>query len=868
MKHKLFFLILIVKIVLANTVFAGYTLLDKNRLIFSDGGGFDVITTVNIDTGKEEMVIRALPYNNSQDSYRAKGIEFKGPSDSAEDKTSIVYEIKSQVYTDPNECGSSSNLCPREYFMVHKDAGDKNIDDGQNLGVDGADTSLDAIIDADNTYWSVDLQVTTLDSEIDDDDKFNLIIGESSAGFITLGNDGSAHNITGYKMTGSGSGYTLSYDPIRLALSGKPVYIGKIADDYDSLPFQYIIPDPSIRNVPMITLTSAYHVDNKARFSLNTNRVIEKLTIGGNFNVGKNLVTNSDFGVLEQEIHTNHSVVDQNAAPYELVCKDFTVNYVNHNFLFIGSISGAREGNEAAIQSDIWFTLYYYNASGTPIPYINTATNSTPTKVKEASRRTMEGSWDQSHYSMVTQHVENELPYNLETLTNQPEDIHNQTQVTYKLCIVHDPSGSSTRSFKTAGDQNQIMLVGLPAANLDAVIPEIPPDQDSEVFVEAEIEIDVADRALLEQNGVIMESEMGDIAGIATSGDFMIFTDGKEPAHLQAHKFAVDQFKKLSVYKVLNIGTEAPFNIQIPNNKLSFVLPQDDDEDQAQLYTGPYGQVLIGDTLSVDTSKELARYGITTTGALKLKSGLSIGPNSSIEMSTEQPLIGDENKIAKLVLDGESSPGFQFYGPDTNVAFTGGYGGSVATMFYLRCGGTTGTNQSTISSSSLVKNASCNTSTTPISFDLDYDTLQVAGSADIGAKFIILSSLSSYTTDRNSGVRIVVDIPHAHPSTRINNKECTAAGSGLTCQTDNAVFAGDSGANSYYSFGNVARLEKVKTSELSSSAQIKVKLVTQDLGLQNFRDDGPGASSTNFGITSGEADSSGAILVIHFMDKL
>ena len=183
MKHKLFFLILIVKIALANTVFAGYTLLDKNRLIFSDGGGFDVITTQNT-SGQDEMVIRALPYNNSQDSYRAKGIEFKGPSDSTAEDKSIIYKITSQVYTNESEC-ITANPCPREYFMVDKTATDLNIGLGQALSIgDTVSGGMEHIIDADNTYWSVDLQVTSLNSEIDSNDKFNLIIGESSAGFI------------------------------------------------------------------------------------------------------------------------------------------------------------------------------------------------------------------------------------------------------------------------------------------------------------------------------------------------------------------------------------------------------------------------------------------------------------------------------------------------------------------------------------------------------------------------------------------------------------------------------------------------------------------------------------------------------------
>tara|TARA_B100000427_G_scaffold46839_2_gene34889 strand:- start:1682 stop:4276 length:2595 start_codon:yes stop_codon:yes gene_type:complete len=864
MIRKIIFFILSLNLILSNILFAGYTLLDKNRLIFTDGGGFEAITSSNATTGKTEKVIKALPYNNPGETYRAKGIEFIGPVNSTAEHKSIIYMINSDIFEKPSSPGTR--------FLVNKNGtADSISSDGIPFEVqpDTNASGAGKILDVREDFWAAQ-GISSLTSSAASD-KFHLVIGESAKSFITFGVDTNESRIISYSSVRNGNIQAFSMTPLRLNLSNKPLYVGKQTN-----PGGNNLKDA---DVPMLSLIPAYHVDGLSRIAVNTTRVIEKITIDGNFNVNGSLVTNSEVGVVEQEVASSLPNVSA-VQTITMACRSFTVKYVDHNFLFVGSMSGSSESPTDTVRKRaptgvLWMTLDF-KSSGSWIPfnysiYPDGDSTQSPAiynqfSIQQQSERKMQGSFDQNSFSLVSQYIQNKLPSNLGYLlkgnnTNPPNPvpIEDQTQVEYQVCLKFAAQRSG--SITPFGDQNQILLLGLPAAKLDAAIPEIPPDEEADAFILEETEFTAPDRPLLEKNAVILETNEGDIAGIGAQGDFLVFTDGQDPAVLRATNVVADKTLNIDVFKILNKSINKIFSIQRNTNKaLSFYIP---NQDNPSSVLGPYGQIISADGTDVikDTSSTLTEYGIVARGNLKLKSGLTIGSNQSIKLITE-------DTEGKLILDSVSESGYALSMPNGNVAFTGAYGGDVASMYYGKCGGHDSSSITEQTNSTVL----CTTDTeTLMKITFNTSKLKVSGVSTIGAKLIIMSSFSSKVQNRDgAGTYLSVELPQIHTDTTINGKACPTT----TCDTNEVLFSGDPWANSAYSWSNIARLNKIKT--FNSAAQnIIVSLMHTDIdfaGVTNWAEGQPqqgGDLCAGIGTGSGNVCAkSGSILVIGLYDKL
>ncbi|MBI60350.1 hypothetical protein CL657_03950 [bacterium] len=855
MIRKIIFFILSLNLILSNILFAGYTLLDKNRLIFTDGGGFEVITSQSM-VGQSlftQKVIRALPYNQPGGTYRAKGIQFIGPANSDAEHKSIIYMINSDIFEQDTSAGTR--------YLVNKDNSDNNIS-SNGIPFDVYSITDDAsaqgkILDIREAFWATQgiSSLTTSEGA----DKFHLVIGESEKSFITFGVDDSESRIISYSSVRNGNTQDFSMTPLRLNLSNKPLYVGKQTISGNG------------NDVPMLSLIPAYHVDGLSRIAVNTTRVIEKLTIEGNFNVAGSLVTNAELGVVEQEVDSSLPNVSA-GQEITIACRSFIVKYVEHNFLFVGSMSGTAPGR--APTGVLWMELQY-KSGGSWIPFNYTIGSNTynSNTIRQQSERRMEGSFAQDSFSMVSQYIQNNLPSNLgyllkgeKTEPPNPVPIENQTEVEYQVCLKFAGQGSG--SITPSGDQNQILLLGLPAAKLDAAIPEIPPDEEADAFILEQTEFVAPDRPLLEKNGVILETLEGDIAGIATQGDFLVFTDGQDPAILQAPNVVADETLNIDVFKILNKGINEIFSIQKDSSHaLGFYIPNQDNPNSV---LGPYGQILSADGTSVikDTSSTLTEYGIVATGDLKLKSGLSIGSNQSIKLISE-------DSEGKLILDSVSEPGYALSMPNGNVAFTGSYGGDVASMYYGKCGGHEGANNNPYSEGTNATVA-CTTDTadteTLMNITFNTNKLKVEGVSTIGAKLIIISSFSSKVQNQ-SGTYLSITLPQTHTATTINGKACSTT----TCDTDVAIFSGDAWSNSAYSWSNIARLNKIKTyTNYATVENISVTIKhngISDISNVAWAADQPSVGGDKCAPSSGSSltnicDKSGSILVIGLYDKL
>ena len=860
MIRKIFFLILSLNLILSNILFAGFTLLDKNRLIFSDGGGFEAITSTNTD-GKTEKIIKALPYNQPGDTYRAKGINFIGPENSTNNPDkSIIYMISSDIFEKPKDV-----IAPTRYLVMADEANDNISSNGIpfNVNTDQAATGAGEILDIRDAYW-VEEAVGVLSTDADPDN-FHLVIGESAKNFITFGVDTSESRIISYNSDRNGDIQTFSMTPLRLNLSDKPLYVGRQDDpggtnanaNYD---------------VPMLSLIPAYHLDGLSRIAVNTTRVIEKITIEGNFKVKGSLVTNGEFGVVEQEVAPSLSTVSAGQT-ITIACRPFTVKYVDHNFLFMGGMSGSAPGR--APTGVLWMELFY-KSGGSWIPF-NYAICSDPDDpgtcanpsntytIRQQSERKMEGSYAQDSFSMVSQYIQNRMPSHLGYLLQgnnleppNPVPIEDQTQVEYRVCLKFAGQGSG--SITPSGDQNQILLMGLPAAKLNAAIPEIPPDEEADEFILEEVEFTAPNKPMLEKNGIILETDQGDIAGIATIGDFMVFTDGQDPATIRAPAVIADKILNKNVFKILNIHQHNIFTIQRDTtHALKFFIPKPDDDNPQ----GPYGQILNGTAVVKDESKTLTDHGIVSVGTLNLKSGLSIGSNQSIKLIGEADAIGDSPE-GKLILDGVSESGYAISMPNDNVAFTGSYGGEVAAMYYGKCGSDEGKNLSTTGSLPV-----CYTSGDTL-MDITFLTtkLKVENVSTIGAKLIILSSFSSKVQNQ-SGTYLSITLPQAYTATNINGEVCSTQ----ICDTDHATFTGDQWANSAYSWSNIARLNKIKTYTSNYSTDETITVSLKHTGIAFHTDTAwasapPVQGGNRCGNAGNVCKKSGSILVIGLFDKL
>ncbi len=887
MKNKIILVIGIIGIMITQLSYAGYTLLDKNRLIFGDGGGFEAYVSPNTDA-LPVMVIQALPYNEPGEQYRSKGIDFVAPPG----MQSILYEVATDTFGDEDACPDSGIGCPR--FLVKKgdETGAPIMSQAPipiNLGGDA-----NFLLDSENPFWKNEKSLlnwtgsyVTMGKNFDDAnkpipnkewDKAHLIFGDSVMKFIGINIEvntpaglTTTANINAYKIINAGAGdYEFAKDPVHFGQGNVPIYIGRNAKDGDG----------PHAGVPILTLIPEFYADGLAKISINTNRVMKDITVEGGFNVSGNLVSNSEFGILEYNMENYFTSEDVLAGSTKtLVCEEFDVEFVSHNFMFVGTINGKANVNRAP-QVDIWLELFFKNSYGT---YVQEDADS----IKTATKRTVEGSFSQSSLSITTQYVKN-IGSNRHTYTN--DGIWSE-KTEWKVCVEAQASGSG--AFLPDGDQNQILILGLPGGKLDSNIPEPPVPEGVELIETAEIVSASADKPLLQENAILFTPEdhaslpiqKSKIAGITTVGDFMIFTDTRTPTILNAQNIRVDKRYDISVLKVIEEHTEALFNIKDANGSLAFIIPEDDDINEFGLYKGPYGKSFTassdGDTagtVAINKTTTLTEFGIATypeDSKLVFGSGIKVGNDDQIQFVEKQG-------SANIIMNDNSATGYALHSPNAELAFTGVYTGNVGKMYYLRClkTGDPIANDSSSKPNALIVPqedsgsggvggvvASCTNS--DISITIPADDLYFSDLPNLGYKFVIMSvtALRNIGGGTNTGTSLEIELISNTATAILNNQPCTEK-----CETGRAVFRGDTGANSTFTHTNIATVENIKgDSDQTKNVKVSIKLSsTTFLDLKLGSSDTDFKNSSNYDDAPGEnlINGSAAIWILAFPDAL
>tara|TARA_B100000427_G_scaffold327417_1_gene338112 strand:+ start:5899 stop:8595 length:2697 start_codon:yes stop_codon:yes gene_type:complete len=897
MKNKIILVIGIIGIMITQLSYAGYTLLDKNRLIFGDGGGFEAYVSPNTNSNPI-MVIRALPYNEPGEQYRSKGIDFVAPPG----MKSILYEVATDTFGDETQCAYDSG-CPR--FLVGKtprsnDVISTNIEVEPipiNLGGDPTDPKK-FLLNSENNFWKNEKSLlnwtgsyVTMGKNFDDEnkptpnkewDKVHLIFGDSVMKFIGInievpadntpaGNTTTA-NINAYKIITAGSGdYEFVKDPVHFGQGNVPIYIGRNEKDDDG----------PHAGVPILTLIPEYYADGLAKISINTNRVMKDITVEGGFNITGQLVSNSEFGILKYNMENYFTSEDVLAGSTKtLVCEEFEVEFVPHNFMFVGTINGKANVNRAP-EVTIWLELFFKNSYGN---YVQEEAED----ITAATKRIVEGSFSQSSLSITTQYVAN-LDSNRNTYT---EDGIWSEKTEWKVCVEAQASGSG--AFLPDGDQNQILILGLPGGKLDSNIPEPPVPEGVELIETAEIVSASADKPLLQENAILFTPEdhaslpiqKSKIAGITTVGDFMIFTDTRTPTILEAENIRVDKRYNISVLKIIDKKTEALFNIKDANGSLAFIIPEDDETNDFGLYKGPYGKSFTasseGDTagtVTIDTDTTLTEFGIATypkDSKLVFGSGIKVGNDDQIQFVEKQG-------SANIIMNDNSATGYALHSPNAELAFTGVYTGNVGKMYYLRClkdATPVANNLDTSKPNALIipkdDSATASCADNNIYIEIPADDLYFKGLPNLGYKFVIMSVVAArnYGGGTSTGTSLEIELISNTATAILNNQPCTGK-----CETGRAVFRGDTGANSTFTHTNIATVEKIK-GDLDASKTVKVSIKFPESHLElklggdadDFKNDGTnnndGTANDGRSNAPNNINGSAAIWILAFPDAL
>jgi hypothetical protein len=818
MKIKILFVVILIQC-LASPLLAGFTFLNKNRLIFGNAGGFEVVSTLN--EGVQSAMIQTLSYGEIN---KRKGIHFIGPDPKGDESTSFLYELTPQTYN------------PKEtvYLKTEKTF---NIADGD----------LDNLIKNDSPLWgdgaaSFSLRYST------SVDNAKLVVGNSANNFIGFYYFGNDYEINGYNITASGgSNYDINYSPIRMSTIDRPFYIGLDAET----------------KTPILTLypkfTNSSKGINEARIGVNTNLLIETITVSGNFGVDGSYTSYGQFGIMEQLIMSGSTNTQNLGDTLEIGCKEFKVQYTDHNAIIFGSTSGISKGSERIPRVNVWLEVSFKH----PVTGVFMKT-----KEKSHSHRYVDGSWAQNSVSLITQLAETFFAKysSIPNYTDLAANDNLVEGVDWKVCLKTQLDTYSTGKYVLTGDQNQLQIIALPGtsypSNLEPPVPEDVPD----FFEQGNFTIEAPDRPLLQKNAVVLESEEDiknkkAVAGISAVGEFLMFSDGQRPVTLLADKIKVDDFIQLKTLKVLNEEDEVSENIFQLNsqgtstgkNRLNFILEENEGQDNT--FKGPYGWTIEGENASVDQTTELVNHGIavnmedTTTTKLTLKSGLVLGENKTIQFK-----IKDSNPV--IVLDNyEGSSTFVMDNPIADVYYTGQFEGTIGRMFYIQCG--SGTDPDVISNVD-PHNATryCKQDNTASGTVMKLTLNQGAlgeGNDEVTFELTILSTFAGHP-QTNGNTKLVIS--GLNPEASIDNGSTSCGG---TCTSGPSYFSGDRD-NSSYSFANLAKVSNVKASQT-----ISIKL-----NLENFRSDTNdlGDFLENYINTTNEyPPSSGGILVIAFPVK-
>ncbi len=874
MKKIIFLLMYIISMLCVNSIYAGYTTVDEYRLIFGDGGGFEAVTTFNSHTQQLMPMIQTLPYNETGQTYRAKNINFLSPIIEGETDTSLLYEVSTMAYGDEdNLCvGDTTRTlfygCPRFLGKLNVATVPAelvntfitfNITNSPPATVNvqvrkAADNSqaneylIDLLTDS---YWSNEvgimkflsfdsIPISSLYQAEQKPDSAYLLIGDSARNFVGIG-PGTTNreiDINKYKIIESlNNEAILSKEPIHMGLGDKPIYIGN--DNKTNLPIMTLFPVFSDVN------------STKAKIAINTNRVIRDLTVIGQFKVEGSLTSQGEFGVLYHASDSEHNNISRNTPPQDVItdCQEFDIDYIAHNFLMLGSVSGDNTvGGRIGIVKT-WIELFYKNDYGNYVQYED-AEDST---IQQRTERVIEGSNSQNSVSVTTQLVINLEADNSKIYGNSSAS--KSVQSSWKACLKVQNEHPDPANFRPKGDQNQLIILGLPGGSLDPNIPDPLPETDVEVFEASELEFVTPDRPLFQKDAMIFrpEDSAGSsermLAGIATAGDYIIFTDGTKPITLKAPVIDVDVRYKISVLKILDERTENLFNIpkgytdESANKKdirLSFIIPYKDSADsntQNNYMLGPYGMFYneSAEEEQLDTSGTLTEYGIATYGdqlsatgtgsvtgnsELRLSSGLAVGTNSAIKFmnvpAADFSAMNSPETHAQLIMDDTQSSGYFLSNPTAEVAFTGVYQGDIGKMFYLKCAadGSASTHPNVFKKPSEGAHAKTegvcsSTAQYVMEMHIHGNEMYQEGLDNIGYKFIVLSSLATKTVVRMEGTFLRFDLVKVSDTATLNGNPC--GGGNIDCETQTVLFSGDPfpGANTQFTFTNMAMIENV-----------------------------------------------------------
>lgn len=831
MKIKIFLVVMLIQC-LASPLLAGFTFLNKNRLIFGNAGGFEVVSTVNNEV--QSAMIQTLSYGEIN---KRKGIHFIGPDPQGDESTSFLYELTPQTYI-PTE---TVYLKTDKTFTI-------------NAG------GLNNLIALDSPLWGVESASFFRKYHTTTNDNAKLVVGNSANNFIGFNYTDNNYEINGYNITArEGSNYDINYSPIRMSTIDRPFYIGLDAET----------------KTPILTLypkfTNSSKGINEARIGVNTNLLIETITVSGNFGVEGSYTSYGQFGIMEQLIMSGSTNTQNLGDTLEIGCKEFKVQYTDHNAIIFGSTSGTalnpNPNNIRVPRVNVWLEVSFkHPVNGEFIK----------TKDKSDSLRYVDGSWAQNSVSLVTQLAEtfyakySSIPNYLGLGDN--DDV--VEGVDWKVCLKTQLDTYTSGAYVLTGDQNQLQIIALPSetypSNLEPPVPEDVPD----FFEQGNFTIEAPDRPLLQKNAVVLESEEDidnkkAVAGISAVGEFLMFSDGQRPVTLLADKIKVDDFIQLKTLKVLNEEDEVSENIFQLNgtssneNRLNFILEENEGQDNT--FKGPYGWTISGGAnASVDQTTELVNHGIAvhmennTDTTLKLKSGLVLGENKTIQFK-----IKDSNPV--IVLDNyEGSSGFVMDNPIADVYYTGEFVGTIGRMFYIQCGRLAySTVISNLSSPDATRN--CNTSVTTsgtvMTLTLNLGALG-AGNDEVTFQLTIVSTFAGHPVSLGNTKLVISGL---NPEASIDNGSNTCGG---TCTSGPSYFSGDSD-NSSYTFANLAKVSNVKAGQ-NISIKLNLENFRSGTNMMGYYHEGYGSTTINdefVSATNPYPPSSGGILVIAFPVK-
>ena len=272
------------------------TYLDKEKLVFTFGGGFQV-------TGNAS--IQLLDYDSSS-SYKSKGLSLIGNPADTDAAGSYIYVMNSNIVKPSSGVAVTINF--NEISMPTR-----VFTDASNLTAEGDSVDDSATNVTFNSLVWEDLGISILNTEIDEISP-NFLVANDVKSHIGFYENGSAAKIRATEWSILNTQATFEAVPLLIGSNNAPVLLGG-GNTISTIVYPQFEDSDGFVNT---------------RLAIHTDVVPESITISGNITANV---------IVADDIEGEWVVGFRPADAINEYCEDFTIEYVTHNVLIYGTIS-------------------------------------------------------------------------------------------------------------------------------------------------------------------------------------------------------------------------------------------------------------------------------------------------------------------------------------------------------------------------------------------------------------------------------------------------------------------------------------------------------------------------------------------------